>query len=82
LALLLTAGQIAANPGLGTESDAVRWLRQRALQALFSGLREGMLEVRIPLMALRDCPAIAPAVRDEIEERLAKVLGVVKARKA
>jgi hypothetical protein len=78
LALVKAAGRIAANPGLDADQEDVQRLRERALQALFSGLREGMAEVRETLVAIRECPDIPDAQKGEIDERLAKALGLVK----
>ncbi len=78
LALLKSAGQIAANTALDSRSDAVRRLRERTLEALFSGLREGMTQVREPLLLLRDCPHLPADQKREIDERLGKAFGLVR----
>ncbi len=78
LALLKAAGRIAANEALRADEEKVRKLRERTLQALFSGLRDGMAEVREPLLRLRECADVSPAQKKEIDERLAKVFGLVR----
>jgi len=78
VALLRSAGRIAANPALDAADEGVRKLRERALQALYRGLREGMTEVREPLLLLRDCPDLPPAQKQEIDERLGKAFGLVR----
>ena len=78
LALLTAAGRIAANPGLDGAGEPVRSLRERARRALFRGLREGMLALRAPLLLMRDCPGMDPALRDDIDEMLGKIFGLVK----
>jgi len=77
LELLKSAGQVAANPSLEADDEAVRNLRERTLQALFSGLREGMHQVREPLTLMRDCAGLSRAQKREIDERLAKAFGLV-----
>ncbi len=78
LELLKAAGRIAANTGLDAADDEVQRLRERTLQALFSGLRDGMTEVREPLLVLRDCPDLPDAQKREIDERLSKAFGLVR----
>lgn len=80
LALLKSAGRIGACTGLEPDSDAVQTLRERTLQALFSGLREGMTDVREPLLLMRDCPDLPDAQKREIDERLSKAFGLVRTR--
>jgi hypothetical protein len=82
LALLRTAGRIAANPALNARAEAVRRLRERTLQALFSGLREGMHEAREPLLLLRECPDLPAAQKREIDERVSKAFALVRVRTA
>ncbi|MHC4591577.1 MAG: hypothetical protein ACYS8L_02650 [Planctomycetota bacterium] len=77
LALLDSAGRIAANAALDPSDGEVRKLRERVLQALFSGLREGMTQVRDAMLALRDCPDLPEAEKREIDERLSKAFGLV-----
>ncbi len=77
LALLQSAGRIAANPALDPHREEVENLRERVTRVLFSGLREGMHQVRDTLVLLRDCPDTPPERRREIEERLTKALGLV-----
>lgn len=79
-ALLVAAGRVAANPALDAESDDVRDVRSRALAALFSGLREGAEEVREPLLALRECEGVTERQKQDIDERLGKVFGLVRGR--
>ncbi len=81
LALLQSVGRIAANPALDPDRDEVERVRERAAQALFSGLREGMHRVRDALVLLRDCPDTPPARRREIDDRLTKALGLVPKRR-
>jgi hypothetical protein len=78
IALLKSVGRIAANPALDVADEQVRRFRERALQALYSGLREGMTEVREPLLLMRDCPDLPPAQKQEIDERLGKAFGLVR----
>jgi len=78
LALLQSAGFVAANPALDADAAPVRDLREHALEALFSGLREGMVEVREPLLNLRDCPGLPCDQKQEIDERLAKAFGLIR----
>ncbi|MHC4481102.1 MAG: hypothetical protein ACYS1C_09080, partial [Planctomycetota bacterium] len=78
LALLESAGRIAANPGLDPQDEQVQMLRERTLQALFSGLREGMSELRDTLLLLRDCPDLPEPRKQEIDERLGKAFGLVR----
>jgi hypothetical protein len=78
LALLMSMGRIASGGTLPAGEQAQR-VRERVLQALFSGLREGMRRVRQPLLDLREAEGITDAQRREIDERLAKVFGLVKA---
>ena len=78
LALLQSAGFVAANPALDADAAPVRDLREHALEALFSGLREGMIEVREPLLKLRDCPGLPRDQKQEIDERLAKAFGLIR----
>jgi hypothetical protein len=77
-ALLHSVGRIAANPTLDGEGEATLRMRERALQALFRGLREGVEQTREPLLALRDCPGVSPDRRREIDERLSKAFGLVR----
>ena len=78
LELLKCAGRIAANAGLESGSQAVQKLRERTLQALFTGLREGMTQVRDPLLLMRDCPDMPEGQKREIDERLNKAFGLVR----
>jgi len=78
VALLVSAGTIAANPSLGAEDEDACRLRERALQALFSGLRDGLTAVRQPLLQMRECPALSPAQKGEIDERLSRAFGLVR----
>ncbi len=78
LALLKSAGRIAANPALPADSNVVRRLRESTLEALYSGLREGMTQVREPLLLMRDCPDLPAGQRQEIDERLGKAFGLVR----
>ncbi len=78
LALLRSAARIAANPALDAASEPVRELRERTLQGLFSGLRDGMTPLRDSLVLMRDCPGLAPAQKREIDERLGKAFGLVR----
>jgi len=78
LALLRAAGAIGANPAFAPDEPGVRAFRERTLQALFRGLREGMMAVREPLLAMRDCPGLSPAQKQEIDERLGKAYGLVR----
>ncbi len=78
LALLRTAGAIAANPVLDAGDAQVQKLRERTLQALYRGLREGMMAVREPLLQMRECPGLGDAQRQEIDERLGKAFGLVR----
>lgn len=80
LALLEAVGRIAANSALDAGGEPVRLMRERAVQALFSGLRENMLEVRHVLTELRDCPGLPEAQRRDIRERLDKLFGLVRTR--
>jgi hypothetical protein len=77
LALLQAMGRIAAGDALPPGEEAAT-LRERVMQALFAGLREGMRQVREPLLALREAEGVTDAQRHEIDERLAKVFGLVK----
>ncbi len=76
LALLQAAGAIAANASLDPEAEAVQDLRERTLEALFRGLRDGYTGVRSPLIALRDTEGVTPAQKREIDERLGKIFGL------
>lgn len=78
LALLNAAGAIAVNPALDPESEDVRRFRERALEGLFRGLREGFTTVRDTLTKLRECEGLSRAQKQEIDERLGKVFGVVR----
>jgi hypothetical protein len=78
LALLRSAGRIASSPALDSRSEAVLKVRERALEALFSGLREGMSEVREPLLLMRDCPDLSDAQKAEIDGRMSKAFGLVR----
>jgi hypothetical protein len=78
LALLKSAGRVAANASLNPRAEAVRALRERTLQALFSGLREGMSEVRDPLLLMRECPGLPVAQKREIDERLSRAFGLMR----
>jgi hypothetical protein len=78
LALLHTAGAIAANPVLEPDDALVQKLRDRTLQALYRGLREGMLSVREPLLQMRESPGLSEAQKQEIDERLGKAFGLVR----
>jgi hypothetical protein len=78
LALLDSAGRTAANPALDAASEEVQTLRERALQGLFSGLREGMMQVREPLLLLRECPGLSPERRRDVDDRLSKAFGLVR----
>jgi len=77
LALLLSAGRVAANPALEAPDPSVVRLRERALHALFSGLREGLQAVREPLLLMRECPGLSAEQRTDIDVRLAKAFGLV-----
>ena len=79
LALLKSAARVAANTALSPRNEAVRMLRERALQALYAALREGMNEARESLLLMRDCPDLSAAQRREIDERLSKAFGLVRA---
>ena len=79
LALLRAVGAIAANPALDAADPDVQRLRERTLQALFRGLREGVLAMREPLIQMRDCPGLSASQRQEIDDRLGKAFGLVKA---
>jgi hypothetical protein len=76
--LLKSAGRIAANPSLDPSAASVVRMRDRALHALFSGLRDGMTALREPLLLMRECPGIAAAQKQEIDERLGKAFGLVR----
>ena len=78
LALLRTAGAIAANTALDAADPEVQRLRERTLQGLFRGLREGVLAVREPLVRMRDCPGLTASQREEIDDRLGKAFGLVR----
>jgi len=77
-ALLEAAGRIAANAALEADAEQVRLLRERTVEALFSGLREGAQEVRASLLLMRDCPGLSAKRKQEIDERLGKVFGLVR----
>jgi hypothetical protein len=79
LALLESAGRIAANRALEDEKPVVVDLRERTLQALFASLREGLQQTREPLLLMLECPGLSPERKQEIEERLTKVFGLVRA---
>jgi hypothetical protein len=79
LALLKSAARVAANTALSPRNEAVRMLRERTLQALYAALREGMNEARESLLLMRDCPDLSAAQRREIDERLSKAFGLVRA---
>lgn len=78
LELLKAAARIAANTGLDAMDAEVQKLRERTLQALFSALRDGMTEVRDPLLVVRECPDVPDARKHEIDERLSKAFGLVR----
>jgi len=78
LALLRAAGAMAANPALDAADADVQKLRERTLQALYRGLREGMMSMREPLLEMRECPGLPDAQRQEIDERLGKAFGLVR----
>jgi hypothetical protein len=78
LALLQSVGLVAANPAMDAASPLVRDLREYALQALFRGLREGMAELREPLLRMRDCPGLPEEQKREIDERLSKAFGLIR----
>jgi hypothetical protein len=80
LALLDSAARIAANNALYAHDEEVGRLRERTIQALFSALREGILEVQDPLRMLRDCPDLPEQLRQEIDERLGKAFALVASR--
>jgi len=78
LELLRAAARTAANPALNARSQAVQDLRERCLQALYAGLREGMTQVRESLLLMRDCPDLPEEQKREIDERLARAFGLVR----
>jgi hypothetical protein len=78
LALLKAAARIACNPALDAAEETVHRLRERTLQALFSGLRSGMDDVRDSLLMMRECPGIGEAQVYEIDERIAKAFGLIR----
>jgi hypothetical protein len=77
LALLQAMGRIAAGKSL-PPGEQTATVRERIMQALFAGLREGMRGVREPLLALREAEGVSHEQRREIDDRLAKVFGLVK----
>ncbi len=76
--LLDAIGRIAANPSLQTDEREGATLVERALQALFSGLREGLDEVREPLVVMRESPNLSPEQKRDVDARLSKVTGLVR----
>ncbi|NLW51727.1 MAG: hypothetical protein GXY85_12935 [Candidatus Brocadiaceae bacterium] len=79
LELLRSAALLAANPSLDGSSADVLDLREYTLQGLYRGLREGMNELRESLLRMRDCPDLPEEQRREIDERLGKAFGLIRA---
>jgi len=77
IALLCATGQIAANSAWDPEDPAVQTLRERALEALFAGLREGIVAVRKPLLLMRNCPGLPEAERKDIDNRISRAFGLI-----
>jgi len=68
--LLRTLGTIGSRMNLGKDPTQARKLREHIVQALFDGLKAGLLEAAAALRRMEDCPALPAATRDEIRLRL------------
>jgi len=71
--ILETLGCIAARTNLCRDPNEARKLREKVLQALYQGLREGCDEAVAALRRLGACPALAQALRNEIAARLSTI---------
>ena len=70
LSTLRTLGTIAARTNLGKDPEAARKLRERVLQVLYEGVKQGHSDAIRALEQMKDCPALPAAAREEIRIRL------------
>jgi len=80
--LLKAIGAIAARTSLGKDPEKARKLRERTLQMLYSGVKEGLPEAVEALRRMKDCPALPAATREEIGVRVDIVEGTGKKKRS
>jgi len=80
-AILISLGNIASNGGLEHGSERVKLMRDTVIETLFEGLRGGVFQVKEPLEKLCNCSGLDPSQRSEIQTRLQRAYGLVKAEK-